>query len=530
MASTVFLLATIAFAEGNASTARSIIDNSVVAKLDSLVAEHWQTAGVNPSELADDTTFLRRVTLDLLGRIPTYREAIAFTEDGSPDKRLIAIRRLMDSPEYALHFGNVLDEMIQGKYAGDREFIAYLRRSITQQKSWDRIFREIMLGPWDSDEQKPASRFLSRRIRDLDDMTTDTSRVFFGIEIACAKCHDHPLVTDWTQHHYYGMASFFNRTYEFGKERIVGEKDTDDVTFVDRAGTQSTARTMFLSGKVIDEPKLVVDPKLKDLKERRQKEGRYLEPAFSRRQQLVAVALEEKGFFSRAIVNQLWNYLLGRGLVHPVDQMHSENPPSVAGVLEMLADDFSSHDYGLDRLVSAIVSSRAYQVSGTWHSASEPPAAEHFAVAALRPLTPRQYALSATLAAGDESFDQSAADARADRYRDLENRSAGLTESLDRPTANFQSSASEALFMSNNPAVQQLVAPAGNNLAIRLAAIPETDKLIDTAVWTVLGRAPGGDERLHLADWFEARKQDRPGACSQLVWALLTSAEFRFNH
>jgi hypothetical protein len=75
-----------------------------------------------------------------------------------------------------------------------------------------------------------------------------------------------------------------------------------------------------------------------------------------------------------------------------------------------------------------------------------------------------------------------------------------------------------------------LVAPAGNNLAIRLAAIPETDRLIDTAVWTVLGRAPGGDERSHLAEWFESRKQDRSGACSQLVWALLTSAEFRFNH
>jgi hypothetical protein len=524
----VLLLAAIAIEE--ASAARSFVDDSVVAKLDALVAAHWQSNGINPAQISDDVTFLRRVTLDLVGRIPTHSEALAYANEDQPGKRQRTIRRLMDSPEYALHLGNVLDEIIQGKYAGDRDFISYLRRAIAQQKPWDRVFREVMLGPWDSEDLKPASRFLSRRIRDLDDMTADTSRVFFGIEIACAKCHDHPLVADWTQHHYYGMASFFNRTYEFGKERIVGEKDTDEVTFVDRAGTQFTARSMFLSGKVIDEPKLVVDPKLKDLKERRQKEGRYLEPAFSRREQLVGVALQENKFFSRAIVNHLWNYLFGRGLVHPVDQMHSENPPSIAGVLQLLAEDFSSSGYGLDRLVSAIVSSHAYQLSSNWHSASEPPAAEHFAVAALRPLTPRQYAFSATLAAGDHTLDQTSGNTRANRYRELENRAASLTESMDRRAANFQSSTTEALFMTNNSAVQQLIAPAGSNLSVRLAAIQETSNLVETAFWTVLSRPPNDDEKSNLVQWFEAREQDRSGACSRLVWALLTCAEFRFNH
>src|SRR5207244_7488102 len=143
------------------------------------------------------------------------------------------------------------DEMIQGKYAGDPEFIAYLRRSIAQQKSWDRVFSEIMLGPWDSDEQKPASRFLSRRIHDLDDLTTDTSRVFFGIEIACAKCHDHPLVPDWTQHHYYGMASFFNRTYEFGKERIVAGRNPETRPFGIVPASKFRQRPMFFPATLI---------------------------------------------------------------------------------------------------------------------------------------------------------------------------------------------------------------------------------------------------------------------------------------
>jgi hypothetical protein len=502
----------------------------VAAQIDALMERHWASAGVNPTDLASDSTFLRRITLDLLGRIPTEREAVEFAHDASPDKRVQCVERLMSSPEYALHFGNVLDELIQGKYAGDRNFITYLRQSIAQHKTWDRLFQEIMLGPWDTDEQKPAARFLSQRIRDLDDLTTDTSRVFFGIEIACAKCHDHPLVPDWTQHHYYGMASFFNRTYEFGKERIVAEKDTDDVTFVDRAGTQSTARIMFLSGKVIDEPKMVIDPKLQDLKERRKKEGRYLEPAFSRREQLVRVALDDKAFFSKAIVNQIWATLFGRGLVHPTDQMHSENLPSVDGPLELLAADFSNSGYDLDRLVSAMVSTRTYQRSSMWHSASEPPGAEQFAVAQLRSLTPRQYAFAVILATGDQALDRATPENRSDRYRDIENRAASLTESMDRRSTNQQSSTNEALFMSNSPALQQLVQPAGENLVARLAAMPDTDHVVETAIWTTLGRAPDPNEKSHLVTWLESNAQARSVACCELVWALLTSAEFRFNH
>jgi hypothetical protein len=504
----------------------------VAERIDQLVEQHWQSASVSPAAAVDDLGFLRRATLDLVGRVPTYREATTFAADNSPQKRTAAVERLMSSPEYALHWATVLDELIQGRFAGDREFLVYLRRGVSQHKGWDAVFREVMIGPWDADDQKPAARFLSRRMRDIDALTSDTSRVFFGVEVACAKCHDHPLVSDWTQHHYFGMASFFNRTFEFGKDKdkIVAEKDSDDVNFVDRKGNQHTAKVMFLSGRVVDEPKFVIDPKLKDLKDRYKQEGKYLAPPFSRRAELVSVALNEREFFSRAIVNHIWANLLGRGLVHPTDQMHSENPPSVPGVLEFLGDDLAAHGYALDRLIAAIASSRVYQLSSTWQSAAEPPGDELFARAPLRALTPFQFATSAMLVAGDGAFDQTQADdERAKRRQQLEDAARALTESLDRRTTNFQSSATEALFMSNNPTVQQWITPSGNSLAARLATIPETGNLIDTAVWTILGRAPDADERSHLVQWIDAR-QDRPTACSQLVWALVTSAEFRFNH
>ena len=508
--------------------------SEVSTQIDAFLARHWDENEITPAEITDDSAFLRRVTLDLLGRIPTYEEAVAFSKETDGQKRFRTIGRLIASPEYPLHFGNVLDAIVQGKYAGDDQFIAYLRRRLGEGTTWDELFREMILGPWESDEQKPASQFIGKRVRNLDDLTSDTARVFFGVEISCAKCHDHPLVFDWTQHHYYGMASFFNRTYSKGRgdDLKLQEKDEGDVAFVDRAGEQHTAKVMFLSGRVIDEPNLSLDPRLQDRKKQAEKDKTYLPPGFSRREQLVQSALDERGFFSRAIVNQVWNTLLGRGLVAPIDQMHSENPPSVAGVLEWLAEDLASHDYDLNRLVAGIVGSGAYQRSSRWLSADKPPADEHFAKAQLRPLTPQQYAFSLALALGDGSFGQAdEPDARQQRYGELEKSVRGWIGSLDPRTDDPSSTTTEALFMSNNEAVAALLKPANGNLVERLIGMKDTNALIETAVWTLLSRPPDAEERAVLAEWVGGRSDDdRAKACSQLVWALLTSAEFRFNY
>jgi hypothetical protein len=409
--------------------------------------------------------------------------------------------------------------MIQDRYAGDPEFLEYLRASVAERKPWDQLFREVLLGPWDTKERKRADRFLVRRLASLDDLTNDTARVFFGVNVSCARCHDHPLAPDWTQDHYYGMASFFNRTsFPLLKGLAsVSEKSSGDVTFVTTRGERRTAKMMFLSGRVIDEPPPPADSDKKA-------------PKFSRREQLVKVALEDKTFFSRALVNRLWAYFLGRGLVHPVDQMHSGNPPSIPEVLDALAEDLVAHGYDVDRLVAALVSSRAYQLASKWSGPGDAPGEKHFARARLRPLTPQQYALSLLLATGDGTFDQSEGEPRGKRYRELEGQAAALTKALDARTDRFQSSTTEALFLSNHPDVQRLTAAAGNNLAARLVALTDAGQVADAAVWTVLSRPPEADEQAELVKWLDGHKDDRARACGELVWALMTSAEFRFNH
>jgi hypothetical protein len=281
------------------------------------------------------------------------------------------------------------------------------------------------------------------------------------------------------------------------------------VQFVTTKGERKTAKVMFLSGRIANE----------DAKP-------------GRREQLVRIALEEKQFFSRAIANRLWAYLLGRGIVQPVDQMHSANPPAVSSLLEWLADDFAAHGYDLDRLIAAIVSSRVYQLSSV-PASGDAPAETAFALARLKPLSPQQYAFSMILAAGDGTFDQATErGARSKRYRELDNQAVSLAKLgfFDPRNDRFQSSATEALFLSNHPEAQRLVAKAGNNLVSRLAAIQDVEQIVDTAAWTVLSRPPDAEERTLLKRWIAERGPDRAKACGELVWALLTSAEFRFNH
>jgi hypothetical protein len=489
----------------------------IAAKIDQFVGQHWSSLGVESAALSADAEFLRRVMLDLAGRVPTEKEARGFVADGSSDKRNQAVRRLIEGPEFALHFGRVLDGLIQQDKAGNREFVEYLRTAVREDRGWDEIYRSVLVGPWDEPKQQPAARFLSDRVKSADEMTADSGRAFFGVDISCARCHDHPHVEDWKQRNYFGMVSFFKPTQLTkgkGKGRVsLLETDDREVKFRDTEGKEHVARPTFLSGKEFDS-----------------KGGA--------RETLVRESLADPVFFRRAIVNQIWSYLFGRGLVDPVDQMHSANPPAVAGLLEWLGNDLAEHGYDLKRLVAGIVSSRAYQLTSAWPSDRPRPDESAFAVAKVRPLSPEQLALSLILVTGGDALGDGDPQERERKYCDLERRASALVEKrfLDRRENGYQASVSEAMFMSNHPDVQKLFEPfSGNssgNLAHRLIDMKTTDDgaVIEAAVWGVLSRAPEPDEQQTLANWLRDRGRQRREAITRLIWSLATSSEFRFNH
>lgn len=509
------------------------------------VVDHYvdaglSAAGVTAAPQADDANFIRRATLDLAGRIPLSSEVQSYVQSAEPDKKAKLVDRLLASPDFVFHQRNEFDlTLMAGKGSG--EWRDWLLAALKENRPWPQLFREMMLAREDVAAEKASATFLKSRAASVDDMTNDTSRLFFGVSINCAKCHDHPLVSDWTQDHYFGMASFFNRTY-LTKKNFLAEREEGTLKFRTKAGEEKQARLLFLTTAEIAEPTLAersdAERQAADEKQKADNERETPpEPAvYSRRARLVETALrpDPNGFFPRAFANRVWARLFGTGIVTPLDQMHSENPPSHPDLLSWLARDVESHGYDLRRLVRGLVLSRAYGRTSRWEQPVERPRERLFAVSQVRALAPMQFALSLAEATGNptdlaQKLDN--AEQWSARRRDLENQAYGFSQQIEIPGESFQIGVAEALLFSNAPHVEnEYLRDAGDRLVGILKGISDRPQMIRTAFLAVLSREAQPEEIEALAKYLAAR-EDRPvAAIQQMVWALITDSEFRFNY
>ena len=308
-------------AAGADETLRAKIDRAIEAKLDGPVAPP-----------ATDGEFLRRARLDLTGRIPTAEEAREFLDDPSPYKRVKLIDRLLASPEFARRMQEVFDVMLMerrdDKFVPSADWREYLRKSFADNKPYDRLVREILSSDGVDPATRPAAKFVLDREAEPNLVTRDVGRMFLGRDFQCAQCHDHPLIDDYKQAHYYGIFAYVSRTVLFDDPKggkVLGEKADGDVTFASVFKKGLTHRTgpRVLDGTPEADPapakgqEYVVTPndKVRPV------------PVFSRKARL-APALTSGAVreFDRNIANRLWAVLMGRGLVHPFDLDHGENP------------------------------------------------------------------------------------------------------------------------------------------------------------------------------------------------------------
>src|SRR5262249_1003165 len=222
--------------------------------VDQYIDAGLSAAGLTPAPAADDANFIRRATLDLAGRVPATSEVVSYVGSTEADKKMKLVDRLLASPDFAFHQRNEYDgRLMAGK--GNGEWRDWLRKGLEESRPWPQFFREIVLPREDTPSGKAAAQFLKSRVANVDDMTNDTSRLFFGVSINCAKCHDHPPVPDWTQDHYFGMASFFNRTY-MTKKNFLAERDEGNLKFRTTAGEEKQAKLVFLTTGEIPEAAL----------------------------------------------------------------------------------------------------------------------------------------------------------------------------------------------------------------------------------------------------------------------------------
>jgi hypothetical protein len=514
---------------------------------------------------ATDGEFLRRVALDLAGMIPTAAEARAFLDDPSPYKRERLVDRLLDGPEYARRMQVVFDVMLMERrpdqHVPSAEWQAYLLDAFDRNVPYDRLVREVLSADGADPERRGPAKFYLDRGGDPNLLTRDVGRIFLGRDMQCAQCHDHVLYDDYKQAHYYGLLAFFSRSYLVQDARglmTFAEKADGDVTFASVFKKKITHKT---GPRLIDGPE-VPDPAVAKGQEYLAAPGERVRaiPRYSRRAQLPAALTSGRSpEFARNIANRLWALMMGRGLVHPLDLHHGDNPPSHPELLDLLAREFAATGYDVKGFLRELALTRTYGRSSEPPPGSSPEDAEpqHFAVAALRPMSPEQMAWSLLQAAGvvagtradierqmtgvDPKFrDLVGLDAKRRRlgrrlveqavFDRLKGNAAPFVQQFGRAPGQSQDASDatvhQALFLANGQPVQSWLA----GLAGRLAPMPDPSALAEELYLALLTRRPTAEERDEVARYLAGRGNERAKAVQELAWALVTSAEFRFNH
>ena len=484
----------------------------------------WRRRGLTPAPPADDRTYLRRVSLDLVGRIPTAAETEAFLYDADPAKRTALVDRLLASDEAARHFREVWDALLMGRRDGRREarrrdhgWFAFLENAFKTGRPWNEVVAAMITARPATPDDRGAVWFLFERRNEHQQVAEALAPVIYGTRIDCAQCHDHPLAREIKQGHYWGLVAAFNRSKntEGGTPAVDESAVGGFINFTNLKKESQPAVLAMLTGVTIDEARPEPGAKEEDAPDR------YLEPAagvkiprFSRRAALARAATENNPLLARSFVNHTWALLMGRGLVHPVDEMNSKNPPSDPALLDWLARDFANHGHDVRRVIRQIVLSRGYQLA-PWTGPDAAPPADAFAAAAERPLTGEAIARSARLAAGHPPDDDALRQAMSSRFPDVLPRVVRATTQ-------------QAMFLANDEAFTGLFAPGP--AAESLANLPSPEARVRGAFRQALLRDPGASELAEAVAFLQARPDAPATAIGQLLWALVSGPEFLTNH
>jgi hypothetical protein len=318
-------------------TARNFVDELVFANLKRL--------GIPPSDLADDSTFVRRVTLDITGRLPTQEEACAFIESKAADKQDTLIRSLLDTPEYADFFANKWAAILRNKRIdkgtkASFAFHSWVRDGMLANKPYDQMVRELLAATGDPVSNPPVAWY--NQVKTPEQQLEDVSQLFLGVRMTCAQCHHHPFER-WSQRDYSGLAAFFSQ---------IGRRPTatagQSLIFHKRGVAQAEHKKTKEQVKPVG---LGAEPK-------------EISPDEDPRIQLADwMSAKTNPFFAKSLANRYWKHFFNRGLVEPEDDMRESNPPSNPELLDALARHFIESGYDFKSLIFAITRSNSYRLS-----------------------------------------------------------------------------------------------------------------------------------------------------------------------
>lgn len=492
-------------------------------RIDELIAVDWNENEVVSASPADDAEYLRRTWLDIAGKIPTAADTQDFLDDSSADKRRQLVDELLNGPNYVVHSANIWRRVLIPEADSNFNirfmlpgFESWLRQRFDEDTAYDDLVHEILTTPvagvsafQNGNNLNPVAFYQSKEIKP-ENLAAATSRMFLGIRIECAQCHDHPFDT-WKQNDFWGYATFFaamqrrnrgngflGQLQEFFTRRTLTVPDTSEVV-----------EATYLTGE---------SPRI---------------PSGSSARITLAewVTAKENPYFAKTVANRIWGHYFGIGIVDPVDDFSETNPPSHPELLDLLASEFVAHDFDLKFLVRAITASRTYQLTSAARSPDETDP-RLFARMPVKGMTAEQLYDSIAQAIGMyESFDQMQRSrfGRTQRLQFVEQ----FSDSVSTPTER-QTSVLQALSLMNG----QLVTNATDlNASRTLAGVVDypgfTDtERIDVLFLATVNRRPRPEERERFLKHVESggTEDSTRKALSDVFWILLNSSEFSLNH
>ncbi len=499
--------------------------------VDQLVFEHWQRLHLRPSELCSDEVFIRRAFLDAIGTLPSPERVESFLASDAPDKRLQLVDELLGltgdssrdiygnewSAYWALKWGDLL--RINRNKVGDGgmwAFYNWIRQSLRENKPVDQFVREIITAQGSIYANGPANYY--KIASTPQDLAETTIQVFTGVRLQCARCHHHPFEV-YSQADYYGLAAFFTRVGNKGSYDF-GALGRDSVVMVKTSGSISHPRTR----KTVPPTPLQGEPvSLEGVRDLREPLADWL-------------TSKQNPLLARNIVNRFWGYLMGSGLVEPIDDMRATNPASIPPLLDALAEDFIAHDYDLKHLMRTIMTSRVYQLSST--PRPENVALSRFALHYNVKRLPAEVLLDAIddVCGTQERFAGVPLGTRAIELPDS-NYSSYFLDTLGRPKRvvtcecerTSQPNLAQVLHILNGDLIQKKISDKAGLIAKMEKQKLSNEDAIQRLYRIAFSRKPTAQELSGCLDLL-AQAPSRKEGLEDLLWAVLNSREFLFNH
>ncbi len=514
--------------------------SSSTRHLDRHITAVLKREGIQPSKLSEDAEFLRRIHLDLTGKIPTPEEVLDFLKDGSSNKRQKKIRELLGSAAYLDYWTELwVNWLIGRREDGDDRRIGlthWVRDALAKNMPYNQFVQALISADGEL-RDNGAGNYIMRYDRSPVLLTSHTTRLFLGIPMQCAECHDHKTEV-WTQEDYYGIAAFFAG---------IESQQKGNIQTMDMIGNEREMDNFLITNRAenaiwVERLEKEVRPHLLD--------GTPYKGVLSKKREALAAWMTDKSnpYFSKAIVNRIWKHFMGRAFVEPVDGFGAENEPTHPQLLKWLANDFVIYGYDLQQLMRTLLNSETYQRTSQTNESNKADEA-YYSHAYPKPLSAEQFFYSLLQATDFERLQQVRMEGMkkqgGEDRRGMLRRLEGMKrEHLKKFLFLLDNGEMEEIEAFNGTIPQALLMINGN-MVNDSASHEEYGSFVNYVLerWrgpmermeyiylNVLSRLPTSKEKTYFRRYLErSLYRDKDLAYEDLYWVLLNSAEFSLNH